>query len=744
MKTKNFIILIIICLSISTQIFAQYPWPVTPMHQSHELTGTFCEFRDTGDSDHFHNGVDVPKPDGSPVYAIANGTVTQIIRGGSNAYVRVGRYCYLHINPSPYLNVGDQVTKEQTVLGTILAGQGHIHFIDGYYNSEINAIREGGGLTPYDDPWPPKITSVNFYQNGTDNIFPGNTVSGAVDIVVKVEEKNAPPGSASSRLNNGTYLLGYHILSANGDTVKYRPPNNGVRFKFDLKPNNSYVHNVFFKKYSSTSSHVYIVTNNIAFDSYWDSSRLIPGTYQVMVFTEDTRQNTDTVFVEVEVKEKDIVPPNTPVLKYVRRTPNGFQVAWYPNTEDDLLGYRLYYSRDNTNWNLRLNEQQLPADSVTASFNTSFSSALYFKLTAIDNAAIPNESDPSDVYGIKMQDYPAIDNLLIVDGFDRTVNTGGVWPDPSHSFGFTYGSSVAEFGFAFEICSNDAVIDGAVDLADYWAIIWFVGDEAEANETLSALEQDLIDTYLQNGGRLFISGSNIAWDLDLDSDCYSTTVEDDAFLHNVLKADYQGKISPDQEIRGSDAHWFTGLAFDLNPQIYNIDSLDVIEPELLARACLQYDSTRIAGVAIENNHRVLYFAFPFELIASVEMRNNLMDRILTFLFFINSVEDQKNDEMAVQTLPTKFQLEQNYPNPFSAHTLIKYKVPKQNHVSLHIFNLLGQRIRTIKESSLAAGVYQNTWDGRNDEGHEVPNGVYFYVLQSGDTKMSRKLILMRQ
>ena len=733
---------VILILLYSHNAIAQYPWPVEPKNQSHELTGTFCEFRDTGTSDHFHNAVDIPKADGSPVYAIADGQVTSIVRTGSNAYVRVGRYCYLHITPRADLQVGDAVVTEQTILGTILSGMGHIHFIDGYYNSEINPIRANGGLTPYDDPWAPQIQYVKFYQDQTEIEFSEGKVSGRVDIIVKVKEKNGPPSTYESRLNNGTYYLAYKILNDDADSVVFSP---SYYYRFDNKPSNSNVHNVFFKSLSSTSSHVYIATNEVYRNRYWDTTQFPPGDYTVMVNTFDTRQNTDTVYVPIQILEQDVTPPESPELKYIRQVPGGFKIAWYPNTEDDLAAYNLYYSRDNSNWQIVTSGSEIPPDSTSKTFSiASFYNALYFKVTAIDSAAIPNESEGSDVYGIKLNSEGSSNLLLIVDGFDRNQDSGGAWSERSHSFGFTYGEAVSQHDFLFDMCNNDALIDGSIHLDNYQAVIWFLGDEAELNETFSQDEQAILADFLSRYGKIFLTGSNIAWDLDLDSDCYSTTQQDNDFLNQTLRANYEGKSTAQVTVSGRTDDIFSGFEFNLDQQILSIDSIDVISPVLPGRICLQYDSTRYAGVINDdlNDGRLLYFAFPFEMISSSETRAELMYNILAFLFVIDSVENPEDSGGPNVTQPQKFTIEQNYPNPFDFATKIRFNVPYQTTLSLKIYNVLGQSVRTVKNQSFKQGSYESIWDGRNDAGKMVPNGLYFYVLETNNIRISKKLLLL--
>ena len=737
-----FAFFILIGFFTGTNVYAQYPWPVEPMHQSQYLTGTFCEFRDTGSSDHFHNAVDIPKADGSPVYAIANGNVTSISSTGT--YVRVERYCYLHIVPNPSFDVGDAVVAEQTVMGTIQPGQGHIHFIDGYPNDEINAIRSGGGLTPYEDPWPPIIRFVKFFVDGTEQEFTTGKVTGKVDIVVKVEEQNGPPSSATSRLNNGTYEIGYKILSANRDSVVFTPPNLGVRFRFMNKPNNQYVHNVFFKKYSSTSSHTYTVTNDIRANSYWDTSQYPPENYTIMVFTKDTRQNTDTVYVSVEVHEEDFLPPEPPILKYVKQVNNGFQIAWYPNNEADLMGYRLHYSYDNSDWKLRYDEYQVPVDSTTATFSTTISNDIYFKLEAVDNAPIPNVSQGSDVYGLKLDEIKPM--VLVVDGFDRN-DAAGAWQQPSHAFAYTYGQAISENGFSFDCCSNDAVIDSIINLNDYFAVVWFLGDEGEKDVTFTQEEQNLVRSFLSDHGRLFISGLNVAWNLDLDSDCYSATSDDNEFLNNVVKADFAKKIPAPGLILGSPNSLFAGIEFSLNPQIYRVDSIDTVLPLVPATSTLTDTAyLNTFGIAWDyesgsfENAKLVYFTFPFELIESTSAQTDVMLRVLSFFFVMDAVDEHQDNE--INALPKTLLLDQNYPNPFNSSTKIKFYIPTQGNVNVQIFNIAGHKIQTLMDRVLPSGFFQIEWDARNEAGEKLASGIYFLRLEVDGNRQVRKMMLL--
>lgn len=748
-SAKNLPVSIFIIFLINPLLFGQnqYPWPVTPFFNSHDITGSFCEYRSTTIPGHFHNGTDIPMPDGSPVYPVRDGIVSTIDPQGSDAYVRVQDKAYVHIMPNPALSVGDSVFASQTILGHILTGQGHVHFTNGYVGSEMNSLLLNSGLTPFNDPWPPIIRYVRFYQNNTTNEFPTNQLSGRVDVIVKVDEQTGPPGSPTSRLNNGTYKIGYKILRADSDTVVYEPPNGGLRFKFDTKPSNSYIDIVYFQSLSSTSSHVYQVTNDIWQDNYWDTGNLPEGDYVVMVFTEDTRQNTDTAYVPVTVVPADITPPNQPVFKYLLETTNGIRLGWYPNAAPDLAGYRLYFSFDNQDWNLFRDENTYTASITDTTIEQILNRDVYFRVTAVDSAPLPNESIYSDVYGVS-NGSSLLGKVLIVDGFDRT---DGGWNQPDHAFVFTNGTAIIGNQFSFDTVPNESIEDSLVRLDDYDAVFWILGDEASVNETFSLQEQYLVKAYLESGGFLFLSGSQVAWDLDPDG-WAGATPQDEQFLHEYLKADYVSN-NPDTLIAtGIDGSIFNGLSFGYGQNPYVLDSANVLNPfGSNVMSCLKYSDSKIAGIQYQGTFgssvtpgKIVYSAVPFETIGDEQTRSEVMFRVLDFFFDLTSIESY-TDEL----LPRDFALLPNYPNPFNPQTTIEYHLPVIAYVGLEIYNNIGQKVRTLANQKVAAGSHRVIWNGRDDANNPVASGIYLLRFRAkGKTSSTsyqetRKIMLIK-
>ena len=94
-------------------------------------------------------------------------------------------------------------------------------------------------------------------------------------------------------------------------------------------------------------------------------------------------------------------------------------------------------------------------------------------------------------------------------------------------------------------------------------------------------------------------------------------------------------------------------------------------------------------------------------------------------------------------VPAAFTVSQNYPNPFNPSTDIQYALPASEHVKLVIYNVLGQKVRTLVSDQQSAGYYTVRWDGHDQSGKSVGSGMYIYRVIAGAQVASRKMILMR-
>ena len=93
--------------------------------------------------------------------------------------------------------------------------------------------------------------------------------------------------------------------------------------------------------------------------------------------------------------------------------------------------------------------------------------------------------------------------------------------------------------------------------------------------------------------------------------------------------------------------------------------------------------------------------------------------------------------------PAANRLHNCFPNPFNPSTTIRFDIAHPAQASLRIYDVAGRLVRVLVDEHLAAGRYEEAWDGRNDGGHKVSSGVYFYRLNTAEYEQTRKMILLR-
>jgi hypothetical protein len=150
---------------------------------------------------------------------------------------------------------------------------------------------------------------------------------------------------------------------------------------------------------------------------------------------------------------------------------------------------------------------------------------------------------------------------------------------------------------------------------------------------------------------------------------------------------------------------------------------------------LRYSHGTVKKFAIDHNY---LYAMNFPQGDWGQVQDNLMYLLRTK---IDPTDIYDSDITDLQ--PKEISLSQNFPNPFNSTTRIKYSLPNQGFVSLKIYNIRGQLVRTLLNRKKAAGNYSAIWDGRSDRGKVVSSGMYIYQIQCNGQTKTHKLLLLK-
>ena len=419
------------------------------------------------------------------------------------------------------------------------------------------------------------------------------------------------------------------------------------------------------------------------------------------------------------------------LISIIEESDNKIKIKWECD-DSEVLGYRLYRSVDRVNWTLYLDENTLKekyADDVLTN------GSLYYRVSSVRNDSLnTSESDLSNELGIGKADSET--KYLIVDGFDRE---SGSWRGAGHKFAGYYGNSLFKNGVSFETIKSKYLTEPDFNLSGYSGVFWILGDESTVDETFNSSEQSIIINYLENGGNLFVSGSEIGWDLD-----YKGSSADKSFYNNYLKADYISDDAGSDFVNGVSGSSLETCSFNIG-QTYDEDYPDEISSFGGSSLCMRYSNNKGAGIQFAGTFgtstqtsKIVYLAFPLETTANDDEFDNVMANIHNYF----SEEIVSVDNNQVENL--NFNLSQNYPNPFNPSTIIKYSIPNQSDVNLKIFDVLGSEVATLLNKEQPQGNYEVEFNGK-----DLTSGIYFYRLQvytpgsAGDFVETKKMILLK-
>lgn len=419
------------------------------------------------------------------------------------------------------------------------------------------------------------------------------------------------------------------------------------------------------------------------------------------------------------------------LVSVVPGTPGNTHIAWSCDTSG-VAGYRVYASATGATWTALCD---MPVAAGMSCDVPVAASAQFFRVAAIGATAVPGESQWSNALGSSASS--AMRKALVIDGYERE---NGSWRGPGDLFSIRYGLAITSSGVAFHSCKSSEVAAGRIRLADYSEVFWLLGDESTVNESFSSAEQALVKEYLESGGCLFVSGSEIGYDL-----VEKGSPADRAFYDAYLKAQYRSDNAGSKAVLGQTGSVFESLAFAIG-QAYDEDYPDEIEASGGALSCMRYANAK--GAAIQyagifgaglTPGKLLYLGFPLETTAS---DTSLARVVLNAEKFFGSPVTSVRGEVQH---PTAFGLDQNFPNPFNPDTKIGFRVPGpgSGRVRLAVYDLMGREVAVLVEGNKAPGSYTVSWDAGG-----MASGVYFYRLSAvtgagGESVDTRTMILAK-
>lgn len=326
----------------------------------------------------------------------------------------------------------------------------------------------------------------------------------------------------------------------------------------------------------------------------------------------------------------------------VRCGPGQVEISWEAPPDGGhgahpATGYLIYKSADGLAWDngidvgnvVKYNYAGIPAGEES-----------YFRVAAYNDGGV---SLPGETVGVRLAATPRV---LIVSGYrryDRDLvplekDACNGWsrrikPWLVNSFQYVPLHGKALAGHSFDSTCREKIGDGTIALSRYEAVDWISGRESD--ETLNAAEQSRLREYLQGGGRLFISGKDLGFDLELSP---KATQEDRDFLHNALQAQCTSSDGSNADgadgVSGSIFAGMTHIGFapDLAQGHYETKDPDAFVPRGTARGSLIYrDTGKTAAVQYaDTSKKIVLMGFPFEMIHEPAVRLKVMSAIMTF------------------------------------------------------------------------------------------------------------------
>jgi hypothetical protein len=306
---------------------------------------------------------------------------------------------------------------------------------------------------------------------------------------------------------------------------------------------------------------------------------------------------------------------------------------------------------------------------------------------------------------------------------------------------------------------------------NYYTIIWDTGENGNATISDGSVDSDksndcqmLVDWMDLSPHRvgLWVCGDDVAHDLNTLNSVPALTLMHTWCGVDMINSTYFGRTG-DVEGGGvinplvtgnSDAGIYSegesSDAFSLDGGCPEINRFDMFEVIGTSRYALDYPVFDVypCRAAIANSFqnsggydvKTLWFGFSFQFIRD-DAQENTIDRVHIAADVLRWM--QYPVEVSEAETPAAYRLAQNFPNPFNPTTSIRFDMKEKGLMTIKIYNVSGQRVRTLMDSVQDAGSHVITWDGKNSLGADVGSGIYFYKMETKGFSATKKMVLLR-
>ena len=291
---------------------------------------------------------------------------------------------------------------------------------------------------------------------------------------------------------------------------------------------------------------------------------------------------------------------------------------------------------------------------------------------------------------------------------------------------------------------GDANFDSETTIADVLALVDFILQETTPNDAA------FNNTDVNMDGELNVADVVIIVDI-ISGTATGRVSGGGSFAHVELSIDHQlSELLVKLDYGGV----LKGIQFDLkyNPDLVTINApaLSLMQENVIITHSKLIDGhmkviiADLSGETVESNQKDLVkipYSFNGEMtdVSGISLNDIFVSGPKGEIVDVSS----RSVSLDVQLVPNLFALHQNYPNPFNPKTEIRFDLPEATVVDISIYNLMGQKVKTLANKEVSPGYHVMQWDGTNDNGGMVSTGMYFYTLNTEKFHAMRKMLFLK-